>query len=166
MKKSKIRVNYVDFILAGLILLILATLISMFFSKSAIVDITKKDTIVVTLKIDDIKSEHYGLISQNEKVYIGDEDEIFGKIKSIKYHKSAQIHEPESNEVLHPFLLQSRDNLMESYIYTAIVEIECQGLMNDIEFDVNNHTFTNNDVIDFCIVDYSAKASIINFVKE
>ena len=138
----------------------------MFFSKSAIVDITTKDTIAVTLKIDNIKSEHNNLIGHNEKVYIGDDDRVFGKIKSVKYHKASKLLEPGSPEILHPILIQNGDNSQDDFIYTAIVEIECQGIINDTVFDVNNQTFENNDVIDFCVVDFSSKASIINFDKE
>lgn len=164
MKKSRIRVNYVDFILAGLFLIILATLISMFFSRSAIVDITSKDTITVTFKISGINDEHKGLIKENENVYIGDGDVSFGKIKSVKYHTEPMILSPATDSAKHPVLIKDiSSDTNRDFTYTAIIEVECQGLINVSEFETANQSYKINDVLDFCVLEYSSKASIINF---
>lgn len=165
MKDSKIKVNYVDFILAGLLIIILASLISMFFSKSVIVDISSKETITVTLKIENIKNEHHGLIRQNEDVYLGDSDISFGKIKSVKYFMEPEIvvSHDDSN---HPFLIRNiHPDSVNNLKLVAIIDVECEGRLNGKVLETVNHNFSIGDILDFCVYNYSAKASIIDFYE-
>lgn len=79
MNKDKVRVNYIDFVLTFVIIVIIISLLAIFFSAN--------DSITVSLRLDNIQKNHKDLIKVNDTVYIGENETSLGVIKSVVYNE-------------------------------------------------------------------------------
>ena len=85
MKTGNRRINYVDLLMAVVLISILVIFVSEIFRDSSRVDFTTKETVTLTLRVKDIPLKHSGLIRNGDTMYFADDEKELGKIKYVSY---------------------------------------------------------------------------------
>lgn len=143
--KSKIKINVIDIIIILLILAVTIAFSVNFLSGKSKFDFSKKSVVEVTLKIGRIPSSHANLITNNNKVYLSENDFLFGVVKSVNYTKSIKS---DSGIYFYPDLTDAK------------IVIECNADVDKNTFIIGSRTYKVGDSIDFYVTGYSATGTV------
>lgn len=144
--KSKVKINIIDIILVLLAIALIFALFANFLAGKSKVDFSKKSNVEVTVKVNKIPSYHSDLIQNNNKVYLSEDNSLFGIVKSVNYTKSVKS---DNGIYFYPDLVDAK------------IQIECNADIDENTIILDNSSYKVGDSIDFYVNGYSCRRNNI-----
>lgn len=157
MKKKYTLVNVVDVLLLLVLLVFVVITFYVNFGNGTRVDISQKEKLVVTLRVNQIPRKHEGKINSKDIVNFGSGMEKFGKVKAVNYVAS-------SVEFIDK--LTNTSSIYKSPDKTdVILSVECDASVDDDAYMINDENVSLGNVLSLSTPDYSFQATIIKIEK-
>lgn len=132
MIKSKVKFNIIDFLI---VFVVLAVLVSVFLRESTL-DIfkEKKQDVIVryTMLVEGLRDTSMQYINEGTKLYLLDEGDFFGEVKSVEFAPSKTFGTSENGS-----LVEVTDPLR----YDATITVECKAYKTETGYMVNGEYF-------------------------
>ena len=151
MTKDKLKINFIDFLLALFFVAVILAMMSSFFTEEAIQDLKARDYIEITVTLNGVEKDKISLIKEGDVVNTKNNEKLLGNVIEIRTV-------PES-VIIDGGIYKSMDT------YKVSIVIRCLGTFENEKTIVSGMTINNGDTIDISVPTFSSAGTVTNIKR-